>query len=1035
MRRALLLLTLVALIGSACTSDDAGDTTTTTTATAATTTTAPDPSTTTTNPPATGTTVPTGPLDPEGLYLNLMWHQHQPLYPADADGVVTRPWVRVHATKDYYDMAALLKEFPGVKATFNLTPVLLRQLDDLANGVKDAYWVLAEVPADRLTDDQQAFLLERFFDTNRGVIARFPRYQELLTMRDGGEPYAEQDYRDLQVLFNLAWTDPSFLAAEPLASLVAKGSGFSEDDKAVLFAEHLRIVREVVSVHAEMWESGQIEVTTTPLAHPILPLIADTSLASVGDPGALLPEHRFNRIPDAIEHVRRGLDLAEDMLGRRPVGMWPGEGAVAQLVIPAFSGEGVRWIATGEDVLGPSLGIGSFERDAADTVLDADLLYRPWLGVPNRNEPVAIFFRDRLISDLVGFQYSGMSAEAAADDFMERLRAIDARLEEQGATGPHVVSVILDGENAWENYPNDGIDFLRALYGRLADADFVKTITPSEYLEAFGDTLEPLDEVWPGAWFSPNYATWIGEREEAAAWDYLWQARQDYERAERSGEVAEADLAAAFEKMLYAEGSDWFWWYGADQSSGNDDYFDAAFRELLGQMYDALGQERPGYVSVPIIPEPPAPPTRGQGEGFAAPSIDGVVSPGEWDEAGAYLDDATGTGVSFGFTPEGLHVLLAAGETGFADAPGFDLYVGVPGASGTRPTTLGGQVLGFGASHLFRWLEEAGDTLLPSDGMPPLGADEVSFGDPIPVGAGETDLEFTIPLDLLGALEAGDDVLFRIVPVGAGGELDPLPYEGPGVAQVPDISNVDVFLEVADPEGDDHGPGGYVYPSDGVFTAGSYDLTGASFGTEGEDLVMTFEVLAPIANPWDGPNGLSIQTFDVYIDTDPGAATGARTFIPGRNAALEEGNGWEYAVTVEGWYPAVYVAAPDGTAEETTPTFKVIVLGDRGRVIVRVPRSVLGDGDPAAWGYAVAVMSQEGYPSSGVRRIRDVLPTAEQWRIGGAPGAGTTHTRILDLLWPEEGIQEAALSVYTEASSPDGLGPDDFAQVPLITAE
>ncbi|MBN2113491.1 MAG: glycoside hydrolase, partial [Acidimicrobiia bacterium] len=860
----------------------------------------------------------------------------------------------------------------------------------------------------------------------------FPRYAELRQLRSDGTPYAEEDFRDLQVLFNLAWTDPSFLAEEPLASLVAKGRGFTEEDKAVLFAEHLRIIGEVIPLHARLWQQGNIEVTTTPLAHPILPLIADSAAASTGDPTAILPDNRFNEVTDAQDHVIRGLDLAERLLGTRPVGMWPGEGAVSQYVIPLFSGNGVQWIATGEDVLAPSLGLGSFTRDQNDTVQEADLLYRPWLGVPRRNEPVAMFFRDRLISDLVGFQYSGTPAEQAAADFMNRLQSIKDRLAAEGAAGPHVVSVILDGENAWENYPNDGIDFLRALYGALNDADWVRTVTPSQYLEAFGDRTEALDEVWPGAWFSSNYATWIGEPEEATAWDYLWEVRDDLHRFERSGDINPEALAAAYEKMLFAEGSDWFWWYGNDQSSGNDDYFDTAFRELLGQVYDAMGQDRPAFVSVPIIPETPALPTRGAGEEPLAVTIDGQFPEDEWADAAAYLGE-DGSAIYFGITPDGLHFRFDwAGE--FPVGSGFDLYLGVPGALDPRPTTLGGQLLGFGATHLFRYAGGSGVTSAAP--LPPLGTSEVGWSQIILAsGADASRVEFTIPLAALGALEAGDLLPFRVVTWDASGETGRYPSQAPAAAQVPDISNVDVFLEVADPEGDDHGPGSYTYPSDSVFTAGSYDLTNVAIGTEGADLVITLEVLATIANSWGSPNGLSIQTFDIYVDQDPGAGTGARLLIPGRNAALQEGSGWEYGITVEGWYPAIYVAQPDGTAEETTPTFRVIVLGDKGKVIVRVPLELLGGDDPTTWGYAVALMSQEGYPSSGVRRIRDVMATAEQWRLGGAPAAGVTHTRIMDLLSAEEGLQELVLSGYTPAASVEELTPDQFAQIPLLTAQ
>jgi carbohydrate-binding DOMON domain-containing protein len=252
--------------------------------------------------------------------------------------------------------------------------------------------------------------------------------------------------------------------------------------------------------------------------------------------------------------------------------------------------------------------------------------------------------------------------------------------------------------------------------------------------------------------------------------------------------------------------------------------------------------------------------------------------------------------------------------------------------------------------------------------------------------------------------------------------------------QVPDISDVETVVAVADPEGDDHGPGTYTYPLDGVFAAGSYDLTNFTVGTSGDDLVFTFEVLAPIQNPWNSPRGFSIQTFDVYVDTDPGAGTGARLLLPGRNAALEADQGWEYALTLEGWDPALYVAAADGTSEETKPTFRVAVNGDKGQVIARLPRALFGDGEPARWGYAVAVLSQEGFPSSGVRRVRDVQPAAEQFRIGGGTG-GVNETRIMDALFPDAGVQEDLLTDRPDVggASLDDLGPDDFGFVPLVT--
>ena len=1009
-RRILLVAAAFAALVSACTSSTDETTTTTVTPTTA------APTTTTTLPPV------------EPLNLVLMWHQHQPLYPKDEAGVVSRPWTRVHATKDYYDMAALVAEYPDLHVTFNLTPVLMQQLEEMTQGTKDLYWVMTEVAADELTDEERTFIIDRFFDTNASIVSRFPRYQELIERRDRPESFSDGDIRDLQLLFNLAWTDPSFLAEEPLAALVAKGRDFTEEDKATVLAEHERIIAGVLPLHSELWQSGQIEVTTTPLAHPILPLIADTSLATVGDPTAILPANRFRQLPDAVEHVSRGLDEAERLLGQRPTGMWPGEGAVAQLVMNVFGSQGVEWVATGEDVLAKTLGIGSFTRDNDDLVQEADTLYGMY-EAQTSGDGVAMFFRDVVLADRIGFEYSGTDAAAAADDFMARLSDINDALDAADVDGPKVVTIVVDGENAWEHYPNDGIDFLNAVYSRLSDAEFVRTVTPSELLAEHPDALTPLPDVYPASWFQPNYATWIGEEEEATAWDYLFRVRSDFGEAQRSGAYDDLIIDEAYRTMLFAEGSDWFWWYGADQDSGDDGYFDRAYRELLGQVYDILGIERPEFVTIPIVPQALVDPDYGITDLVTVP-IDNDVDTDEWAQgAGHYtLGGGLVESLDYAFDKENMYVRVDFAREVLGDtSASFDLYLDIPNSSQQHGVSEGGTILGFQATHRMFFT----------------GRDPVNIRGPLPHSIRGTDLrtstptgfdgeriEFALPIESLPAIEAGDRITFRIIETSGGPDGIVLPEAGPGYIQVPDISNVEPVFEIADPAGDDHGPGGYTYPADDVFGPGSYDLTNFSVGISGDNAVFAFDVAAPIGNPWGSPVGYSIQTFDLYIDTDPGAGTGARLLLPGRNAALEEGNGWEYGLTLEGWFPALYLADADGATEETMPTFRVIADAD-GTVTARIPLELLGNGDPSTWGYAVVLMSQEGFPSSGVRRVRDIGQTAEQWVGGGAP-EDANHTRIYDLLSPEEGLQEEMLSDYQSSATLEGLGPDDFPQVPVV---
>ena len=1018
----------------------------------------PTPSPTPTPPP---TPTPTG---EQPLYVALVWHQHQPLYYKDPEtGVYTRPWARVHATKDYYDMAAMLEGYPDVRVTFNLTPVLIRQLDDLAAGAKDVYWVLAETPADQLTEDDKRFILRRFFDANwDNIIRRFPRYGELLDKRAGTDDeaieralttFSEQDVRDLQVWFNLAWFDPDFLAQEPLKSLVDKGRDFAEEDKQAVFEEALEVIQAVIPVHKKLQDAGQIEATTTPYAHPILPLLYATSLAQVGDPNAELPE-RFSYPNDAIAQLNRAVAFYEEHFGRKPRGLWPSEGAVAQEIVKMVADAGFTWMASGEDVLAPSLGLKGFTRDARDTVNEADAFYRPYYVRYKDEPPVGIIFRDRVISDKVGFTYSGTPGQEAADDLIQRLANIRDRLQEQGAEGPHLVSIILDGENAWEHYPNDGKAFLHALYRNLSSTPWLKTVTPSEYLALFPEQRE-IEQLWAGAWFSSDYATWIGEPEENTAWEVLGQTRKalaQYDLYKRKTTSQEA-LAQALDFMYLAEGSDWFWWYGADQDSGVDEYFDFGFRSLQKEVYLALGEPVPDYLEVPIIPARVTPPTRGA-SGAIAPTIDGLASPGEWDAAGYYevrggaqaRAEDVAAGLYYGYDAQSLYFRVDGRQAweALGDPAFIGLYISLPRAekanafsrlgATAEPKTL----LGFRASGLAEVRMEGGAAsaqLLLADG-------QNGWVDPKPlpsVAVADRVMELAVPFELVGDVEAGDTLNLVAVVSQAERDLTAVPAAGPAQVIVPELGAVTVVLEVQDPQGDDHGPGSYTYPTGPVFEPQVYDLESFAVGVDEKNVVFRFQLFGPINNPWGSAINLSVQTFDVYIDLDPSAGTGRRLLLPGRNAALEEGNGWEYAIWVEGWQQELWSNDETGQPFQVKASYKTVIDPDRQMVTVRVPKDVFGeDVDPAQWGYVAVVLSQDGFPAAGVWRVRDVEATAKQWRIGGAP-ADTNHTRIMDLAWPSEATltQEEALSTYppSQEKDMDALGPDDFAQVSLLPHE
>jgi alpha-amylase/alpha-mannosidase (GH57 family) len=1028
---------------------------------------APTAEPTATSSPTAEPTPTSLPAGEEPIYLALTWHQHQPLYYKDVDGVYTRPWARAHATKDYYDMAAILEGYPDVHVTFNLTPVLIRQLDDLASGAKDYYWTLSEIPAAELSEEQKRFILTRFFDANwEHMIARYPRYSELLDQRGrDAEPetieaalatFSEEDFRDLQVWWNLAWFDPSFLQEEPLKPLVDKGRDFGEADKGVIFDQVRRVAERVIPKHSELQDAGQIEVIVTPYAHPILPLLYASDLHEVGDPSASLPT-RFSYPNDAIAQVDQAVQVYKSHYGRPPRGMWPAEGAVAQEIVKFVADAGFAWMASGEGVLAKSLGMDGFTRNAQEVVQEADALYRPYYVRYRDDPPVAVVFRDLRLSDLIGFEYSGTPAQEAADDFITRIEAIRDQLQVEGAEGPHLVSVILDGENAWEHYDNDGIDFLNALYSRLSESETIVTVTPSEYLTMFPDQRE-IETLWPGAWFSTDYGTWIGEMEENTGWEYLLRTRKTLAEYDLEGkEIAPEALAEALDFMYLAEGSDWFWWYGADQDSGNDAYFDEGYRALLRGVYQSLGEPVPPYVDTPIIAAQAVPALQ-EPAGIITPTLDGVAGEDEWTAAGRYearggaqarTSDLVST-FAYGYDGQYVYARVDAKQdwVDLGDAV-LGLYVGVPGVpspiGASRHGTGADQptLLGFNATHLaevsFADGARAQATLSVAGGS----LTEPRWLDPVPletVAAGARVFEMAIPLEDLGELGAGDALHLSLVVSHSGRDVQQLPDGGLARVMLPDLSQVTWFLAVDDPSGDDNGPGTYTYPTDPVFEPGVFDLQQLSVGTDGGDLVFRFEVEGPIENAWGSGTGLSVQTFDVYLDTDPGAGTGARLLLEGRNAALEKANGWDYALWVEGWAQKVLQPGESGTPVEMSGEHvKLIVDPAQRTVTLRLPLALFGEeADPTTWGYAAALLSQDGFPSPGVRRVRDVLPQAEQYRIGGGPN-DTNHTRIMDLAWPGDAspTQDEILSSYPPSgeTNMDALNADDFAQVPLMRSQ
>ncbi len=403
----------------------------------------------------------------------LLWHMHQPYY----QDLVTRehilPWVRLHALKDYYGMVALLREFPDVRVTFNLVPSLLVQLEEFAAGrARDPYLDLGLKPATELSDTDISFILDNFFHAQRQrMIDVYPRYSELLERRGRAAPAAAErhlvaarfsvdDIRDLQVWQKLAWMDPFYLSGDQrIQALIAKGRDFTEDDKAVLRAVELELLNRVIPEYRDAAARGQIEISTSPFYHPILPLLCDTDIYRRTHPHSPMPRQRFQHPEDAAEQFERAAACHTRLFGRRPIGLWPSEGSVSDAIVPIVAAAGFKWMATDEQILARSLDL-SLTRNQYGYVEQPDRLYAPY-RIRAGGAEVACAFRDHSLSDMIGFTYSGWDSEAAAGHFVQRLTEAGRQYAARTGGGEPLISVILDGENAWEHFEGGGRPFLR----------------------------------------------------------------------------------------------------------------------------------------------------------------------------------------------------------------------------------------------------------------------------------------------------------------------------------------------------------------------------------------------------------------------------------------------------------------------------------------------------------------------------------------------------------------------------------------------
>lgn len=585
---------------------------------------------------------------PHPLYVAFVWHQHQPLYKsrdrssASTSNQYRLPWVRLHGTKDYLDLVLILERYPKLHQTVNLVPSLILQLEDYIAGTAfDPYLTVSLTPTEQLQREQQQFIIANFFDANHHtLIDPHPRYAELYHQRQERgaawclDNWQKEDYGDLLAWHNLVWIDPIFWDDPEIAQWLQQGRGFTLSDRQRIYSKQREIISRIVPQHRHMQETGQLEVTTSPYTHPILPLLADTNSGRVAVPNMNLPNYRFQWAEDIPRHLQKAWELYEDRFGQIPRGLWPSEQSVSPEILPYIIKQGFNWIVSDEAVLGWTLK-HFFHRDGAGNVIEPELLYRPY-RLQTAAGDLSIVFRDHRLSDLIGFTYGSMPPKRAAADLVGHLESIAHQLKQHqegdrtSLEQPWLVTIALDGENCWEYYPQDGKPFLENLYQTLSNHPHIKLVTVSEFIDAFPPTATiPGEKLHSGSWVDGSFTTWIGDPAKNRAWDLLAAAR---DVLAQHPEATEENNPEVWEALYAAEGSDWFWWFGEGHSSNHDAIFDQLFREHLCGIYQALNQPVPPVLLRPV--EIHAAPADHRPQSFIHPNIDGMGDEQDWDKAG-----------------------------------------------------------------------------------------------------------------------------------------------------------------------------------------------------------------------------------------------------------------------------------------------------------------------------------------------------------------------------------------------------------------
>jgi alpha-amylase/alpha-mannosidase (GH57 family) len=567
----------------------------------------------------------------KAVKVAILWHQHQPYYKKENEFIM--PWVRCHGVKDYLDLTEILHEFPNIKQTFNLVPSLMLQIEEYINGsTQDTVQRLSRKSASKLSPDEKKQVLKLFFMCYKdNMIMPYERYRHLYNLGLDEEKalkeFSTADWLDLQVWYNLTWLGPYSKQKPKMKRLFAKGAGYTEEEKLLVLEYHNEIMNEIIPSMLLLRSLGQIEISVSPMYHPILPLLCNTDSALEAMPVLNTPRPTFQFPQDAQKQIQSAREYYHHHFGEYPIGMWPSEGSISDEALSIISSQGIKWVASDEEILLQT------QRDK----------YRPTgkyfpRTFKSRTGDISILFRDHFLSDRIGFVYSTWNPYDAARDFVSHLNHIREEIiskHGEDALDHAVIPVILDGENCWEYYQENGLPFLRALYSEISHSSFFRTVTCSEATKPEHSSFMPaLNHIRAGSWINANFNIWIGNSDNRTAWSVLRNAREKVENAKAT--INKENYEEAMAALYIAEGSDWFWWYHDEHNADNKDQFDLLFRWYISEAYRLIGESCPEEIASPIS-------VLSQGSEFqqqtgkVVPNIDGYeTTEKEWEYAGFY---------------------------------------------------------------------------------------------------------------------------------------------------------------------------------------------------------------------------------------------------------------------------------------------------------------------------------------------------------------------------------------------------------------